>query len=71
VTGPKLYNLAQDIHEDKDLSAINPEKVKELQASWNDWNQLNIAPLWGKASDAEMGKTSAKKKVQPKTAEPQ
>ena len=71
MTGPKLYNLARDIHEDKDLSAINPEKVKELQESWNDWNQLNIAPLWGKASDAEMGKTSAKKKVQRKTAEPQ
>ena len=73
VTGPKLYNLAQDIHEDNDLSAINPEKVKELQESWNDWNILNIAPLWGKASDAdgETSKTSVKKKVRRKTSESQ
>ncbi len=44
VTAPKLYNLADDIHEDKDLSAAMPEKVKELQAKWDEWNKLNIAP---------------------------
>ncbi len=43
-TAPKLYNLADDIHEDKDLSAAMPEKVKELQAKWDEWNKLNIAP---------------------------
>jgi arylsulfatase A-like enzyme len=40
----KLYNLAKDIHEDNDLSKEMPEKVKELQALWDDWNKLNIAP---------------------------
>jgi arylsulfatase A-like enzyme len=38
----KLYNLATDLHEDKSLAAEQPEKVKELQAKWEEWNKLNI-----------------------------
>lgn len=40
----KLYNLAADIHEDKNLSAEMPERVRDLQAKWDAWNTLNIAP---------------------------
>jgi arylsulfatase A-like enzyme len=47
VTSAKLYNLASDIHEDKDLAGAEPEKVRELQALWDAWNQKNVAPLWG------------------------
>jgi arylsulfatase A-like enzyme len=47
VTAAKLYNLANDIHEDKDLAAEMPDKVKELQTQWDAWNQSNVAPLWG------------------------
>lgn len=47
VTAPKLYNLAQDIHEDSDLSAAMPEKVAELQKLWDVWNKDNAEPLWG------------------------
>ena len=43
----KLYNLASDIHEDKDLAAAMPDKAKELQAKWDVWNKSNIKPLWG------------------------
>jgi arylsulfatase A-like enzyme len=43
----KLYNLATDIHEDKDLSTEMPEKLRELQARWDEWNRANIQPLWG------------------------
>ncbi len=43
----KLYNLAADVHEDHDLAATMPEKVKELQAKWDDWNARNAKPLWG------------------------
>ena len=42
-----FHNLASDIHEDKDLSAAMPDKVKELQAKWAEWNQANVKPLWG------------------------
>ena len=47
VTAAKLYNLANDIHEDKDLAAAMPEKVKELQGKWDEWNKANVKPLWG------------------------
>ena len=33
----KLYNVVADPHEDHDLAAAMPEKVKELQAKWNAW----------------------------------
>ncbi len=44
VSVPRLYNLASDIHEDHDLSAAMPEKVKQMQAKWDDWNKLNTPP---------------------------
>lgn len=43
----KLYNLAADIGESKDLAAAMPDKVKELQVKWDSWNQSNVAPLKG------------------------
>jgi arylsulfatase A-like enzyme len=46
-TAAKLYNLADDIGEKTDLAAKQPEKVKELQTAWDEWNKGNVAPLWG------------------------
>jgi arylsulfatase A-like enzyme len=43
----KLYNLATDIGEERDLTAAMPEKVRELQAKWDAWNAGNVKPLWG------------------------
>jgi arylsulfatase A-like enzyme len=66
VTGVRLYNLAKDIGETNDLAAAMPEKVKELQAKWDKWNESNVAPLWGggksDSDGAEPGKPAAKKK---------
>ena len=66
VTAAKLYNLATDIGETKDLAATMPDKVKELQAKWDAWNVANVKPLWGssgqKDSDgAEPGAPAPKK----------
>lgn len=47
VTAARLYNLAADIGETRDLAAAMPDKVKELQATWDAWNRANVAPLWG------------------------
>lgn len=44
-TAAKLYNLADDIGETKDLAAARPDKVAELQAKWDKWNELNVPPL--------------------------
>lgn len=41
----KLYNLREDIGESKDLAASMPDKVKELQALWQKWNEKNVPPL--------------------------
>ena len=38
---PKLYDLAADIGEKKDLSATQPEKTKELHAHWEKWHPAN------------------------------
>ena len=47
VSAVKLYDLSKDIHEDRDLSAEQPAKVKQLQARWDEWNRGNVKPLWG------------------------
>lgn len=38
---PKLYDLAADIGEKKDLSVAQPEKTKELHALWEKWHAEN------------------------------
>ena len=40
VTNPRLYNLAEDIGETKDLAAVYPEKLQELDAAWQAWNRI-------------------------------
>jgi arylsulfatase A-like enzyme len=42
-----LYNLAEDIGEQHDLSAQYPAKVKELSEAWQKWNRQLAPPLWG------------------------
>jgi arylsulfatase A-like enzyme len=46
-TPHRLYNLAQDIGEATDLSAKMPDKLKELEAVWQQWNAQLARPLWG------------------------
>jgi arylsulfatase A-like enzyme len=50
---PKLYNLAKDIGESNDLSAQEPERMKDLQAAWDKWNAELAKPLWGAAGKKE------------------
>ena len=65
----KLYNLSSDIHEDKDLSAEMPEKAKELQARWDEWNKANVKPLWGAgATDNDGPEPGVTKKGKKKAA---
>ena len=56
VSAAKLYNLANDIGETKDLAAAEPDKVKELQAKWDAWNSTNVKPLWGDGSGDSDGR---------------
>ena len=47
VEGAKLFNLKDDIGEQKDVAAAHPEKVKELAAAWQAWNTELADPRWG------------------------
>ena len=44
----QLYNVMDDISESRDLSAEHPDKVKELEAHWNEYAEKNnvIIPDW-------------------------
>ncbi|MFM8904022.1 MAG: sulfatase, partial [Verrucomicrobiota bacterium] len=69
VSPARLYNLATDIHEDKDLAAEMPAKAKELQDVWDEWNKSNIKPLWGTGSEDNDGpEPGVAKKRKKKTA---
>ena len=43
---PRLIDLSSDIGEANDLSAKEPEKLKELTDAWKAWNAEQIEPLW-------------------------
>ena len=43
---PRLFDLAHDIGEAKDLASERPEKQRELRALWDKWNAEQVAPLW-------------------------
>ncbi len=45
-TTPMLFNLRDDVGEQTDLAAAQPDKVRELQADWNEWNAELMAPRW-------------------------
>jgi arylsulfatase A-like enzyme len=47
---PRLYNLAQDIGESKNVASEHEETVKDLMAAWEKWNSELIAPRWGRAN---------------------
>jgi arylsulfatase A-like enzyme len=43
---PRLFNLAEDIGEQHDLSGTHPEKVKELDDALKGWMSQLAPPLW-------------------------
>jgi len=56
--GSHLYNLKEDIGEQKNLSATNPEKVKTLTQAWNQWNKDLEKPAWGQQNLKAKKKTN-------------
>jgi hypothetical protein len=46
-----------------------PEKAKELQARWDEWNKSNVKPLWGAgATDNDGPEPGVTKKGKKKAA---
>lgn len=70
VSAAKLYNLADDVGESKDLAATMPNKVQELQSKWDTWNATLVDPLWGGGrADKEGSETKQKKKRKQKMSD--
>ncbi|MCI0492596.1 MAG: sulfatase [Planctomycetes bacterium] len=59
-TRAQLYNLADDIGEQHDLSQQQPEQAAALQAAWDDWNAANVAPSWHDGLRANRQKPAAR-----------
>jgi arylsulfatase A-like enzyme len=58
----RLINLASDIGEENDLSAQQPDKVKELAADWEAWNKQQMEPLWREAANPKRAAQRAREK---------
>ena len=43
---PLCFNLAQDVGQGRDLAAVYPDRVREMQADWDRWNATLAAPRW-------------------------
>jgi len=41
-----LYDLSADIGEKTNLADKRPDRVKEMTASFEQWNRGNVEPLW-------------------------
>ncbi len=61
MTEPELYNLTEDIGEQHNLIATQPEKARALQAAWDDWNKDNIAPVRAKDAHKKAPPTTKQK----------
>ena len=53
VTQWQLFNLASDAGERNDLAAREPERVKQLEAAWDKWNETLVPPAWTPAVRAK------------------
>ena len=62
VTAAKLYDLGNDVGETKDLAPTMPDKLKELQATWEAWNATLAKPLWGGKGDSDAAEPGAPQK---------
>jgi arylsulfatase A-like enzyme len=60
--GAKLFNLKEDIGEKNDLAASFPDKVKDLELAYSEWNKLNVEPRWTPGNVSRFSKDPAKRK---------
>ncbi|MDX2035879.1 MAG: sulfatase-like hydrolase/transferase [Isosphaeraceae bacterium] len=66
----KLFDLAADIGETRDLFTERPDDVARLRARYAAWNADNIAPLWSNPAPAPAKKAATKKAAAKKAAQP-
>ena len=55
----QLFDLAQDIGEQKNLAATEPEVLKQLNASYQTWNSELAEPRWAPQGNRRVGRRKA------------
>jgi arylsulfatase A-like enzyme len=55
---PMLFNLKDDIEESRDLATTQPEKLKELQSSFAEWEKGTQAAQWTRQDARTQGSTA-------------
>jgi len=55
LTGRRLYNLKDDLAENHDLSAADPDRVQQMQAMYDQWNSQNRPPKWAGKEKEDAG----------------
>ena len=67
LSGAELFNLADDIGEDRNVAASHPEKVRELADAWQRWNRQLALPLWRGGRGGGGSRTDARTTLPPLT----
>ena len=65
---PMLFTLAEDVGEQKDLAAQQPERVKAMRAAYESWNQQLAEPGWIPVQQPGKKKKAAAKAAAKKAA---
>jgi hypothetical protein len=60
--GAQLFNLKSDIGEKQDLAAQQPEKLKELESAYAEWNKSNVVPTWTPGNPARFTEDRARRR---------
>lgn len=60
--GPQLFNLNDDLGEQTDLATKFPEKLKELESLYANWNKDNIDPKWVPGNPARFQKDRSERR---------
>ena len=53
---PELYNLAQDLGEQHDLAAAEPERLKQLLTALDEWDRTLVPPAFRGLGQRKVGK---------------
>lgn len=62
--GVQLFNLTNDIGEKQDVAAEHPEKLKELEAAYAEWNKSNVEPAWRPGNGGRRGQGQGRNQQQ-------
>lgn len=64
-TAPQLYNLAQDVGEERDVASRHPDRIESLGALLAAWEEQLVDPLWRYRRGGRRRQNSPSRAAQP------